>query len=123
MELLIRRFADARPRRVGVADERLESFCGERSRRIERDLVEGAIDVGQLRLQAGQRFAEETKRLEETDHIRSDPGGRTEIDDLHRDAPADAIEPADPLFDDRGFPWQVEQHQAMAELEVAAFAA
>ena len=122
MELLVRRFADARARRVGLADQRVEAFAGERRRRIERDLLERALDVGQLRLQAGQRLAEETERLEEPHDVRADPARRTEVDDLHRDAPADAIEPADPLFDDRRFPRQVEQHQAAAELEVATLA-
>ena len=100
----------------------VEAFCGERRRRIERDLFERALHVGQLRLQPGQRLAEETERLEEPHDIRADPGGRTEVDDLHRDAPADPIEPADPLFHDRWFPGQVEQHEAAAELEVATLA-
>ena len=104
MKLLVRRFADARACRVGFADQFVESLCGERRRRIERDIFEGTFDVGELRLQAGERFAEETQCLEEPHHIRADPGGRTEVDHLHRDAPADSIEPADPLFNDRRFP-------------------
>ena len=122
MELLVRRFADARARRVGLADQRLEAFSGERRQRIERDLLERALHVGQLRLQAGQRLAEQTQRLEEPHDIRADPAGRTEVHDLHRYAPADPIEPADPLFHDRWFPGQVEQHEAAAELEVAPLA-
>ena len=96
--------------------------AGERRQWIERDLLEGALDVGQLRLQAGQRLAEETERLEEPHDIRADPAGRTEVHDVHRDAPADPIEPADPLFHDRRFPGQVEQHETAAELEVATLA-
>ena len=68
------------PRRVGFADEFFESFCGERSRRIERDLFEGTFDVDQLRLQAGQRLTKQPQRLEQPHDIRSDAGGRTEID-------------------------------------------
>ncbi len=75
MKLLVRRFADARARRVGFADQCFESFCGERCRRIEGDLFEGAFHVGQLRLQPGQRLAEETQRLEEPHDIRPIPAG------------------------------------------------
>ena len=89
---------------------------------IERDLLEGALDVRQLRLQSGQRLAEETERLEEPHDIRADPAGRTKVHHVHRDAPADPIEPADPLFHDRWFPGQVEQHETAAELEVATLA-
>ena len=77
----------------------------------------------QLRLESGQRLAEEAERLEEAHHIRADPAGRTEVDDLDREAPADAVEPADALLDERWIPGQVEQHEAAAELEVAALAA
>src|SRR5688572_25009732 len=122
MKLLVRRLANARPRRVGFADQFVESLCGEHSGRIERDLFERAFDMGQLWLQPGQGFAEETKGFEEPYHVRADPGGRTEVHDVHRDAPADAIESADALLHDRGFPGQVEQHQAVAELEVATLA-
>ena len=101
----------------------VEALAGERRERIERDLLERALDVRQLRLEAGQRLAEEPERLEEPHDVRADPAGRTEVHDLHRDAPADAIEPADPLLHDRRVPGQVEQHEAAAELEVAALAA
>jgi hypothetical protein len=109
-------------RRVGLADQGLEAFAGERRRRIERDVFESALDVGQLRFEAGQRLAEETERLEEPHHVRADPARRTKVHDVHRDAPADPIEPADPLFHDRWFPGKVEQHEAAAELEVATLA-
>ena len=122
MQLLVGRFADARARRVGLGDQRVEAFSGERCHGIERDVLERALDVGELRLQAGQRLAEETERFEEPHDIRADPAGRTKVHDVHRDAPADPIEPADPLLDDRRFPGQVEQHETAAELEVAALA-
>ena len=89
---------------------------------IERDQLERTLDVGQLRLQPGERFAEETQRLEQPHDVRADPARRTEVDDLHRYAPADPIEPADALFHQRRFPGKVIQHQAAAELEVAALA-
>ena len=98
MELLVRRFADARARRVRFADERSNRSPDSDAERIERDLLERAFDVGELRLQAGQRLAEEAQRLEEPHHVRADPARRPEVHDLHRDAPADPIEPADPLF-------------------------
>lgn len=41
--------------------------------------------------------------------------------DLHRDASADPIEPADALLHRHRVPGQIEEHQAGAELEVAAF--
>ena len=49
--------------------------------------------------------------------------GRAEVDDLRGDRPADAVEPADPLLDDRRVPRQVEQDQPAAELEVPPLAA
>ena len=78
--------------------------------------------MGQLRLQAGQRLAEDTECLEEPHDVHADPARRTEVDDLHRDAPANPIEPANPLFHNRWFPGQVEQHETAAELEVATLA-
>ena len=51
------------------------------------------------------------------------PDARAEVDDLDRDAAADAIQAADALLDRRGLPGQVVEHQAVAELEVAALAA
>ena len=45
-----------------------------------------------------------------------------EVHDLYRDAPADPVEPSDPLFNDRRFPGQVEEDETTAELEVAALA-
>ncbi len=54
---------------------------------------------------------------------RPTPAGRPEVHDLDRDAPPDAVQPADPLFHRRRVPRQVEEHQAAAELEVAALAA
>src|SRR5688572_2694293 len=122
MKHLIRGFADTCARRVGFADQFIEPVSRQRGCRIECDLLERALDMGQLGLQPGQGFAEETKGLEEPYHVRADAGRRTEVHDVHRDAPADAIEPADPLLHDRGFPGQVEQHQAVAELEVATLA-
>src|SRR5436190_20907350 len=101
MKLLVGRFADACACRVGLADQGLEAFAGERRPWIERDALERALDVGQLRLQSGQRLAEETERLEEAHDVRTDPAGRTKVHHVYRDAPADPIEPADPLFHDR----------------------
>ena len=80
------------------------------------------LHVGQLRLQPGERLAEKPQLLEEPHDVRADPAWRTEVDDLHRHAPADPIEPADPLLHERRFPGKVEQHEAAAELEVAALA-
>src|SRR5262245_587396 len=123
MELLIRGFADAGARRVGVADQFVESCCTQRCGRIECDLVDGAFDVDQLRLESSEWFAEEAQSLEQPNDVRTDSRGRTEVHDVHGDATADAIEPADALLHDRRLPWQVEQHQATAEFEVATFAA
>ena len=107
---------------VGFADERVEACLRTAPPRIERNLFERALNVGQLRLEPGQRLPEDTERFEEPHDIRADPVWRTEVDDLYRDAPADPIEPADPLFHDRGFPGQVEQDETPAELEVATLA-
>ena len=100
----------------------VEAIAGERRQRIDRDLLDGTLYVGQLRLQPGERFAEEAELLEQPHDVRADPVRRPEVDDLHRNAPADPIEPADSLFDERWFPGEVEQHQAAAEFEVAALA-
>ncbi len=100
----------------------VEALAGERRERIDRDLLDGALHVRQLRLQPGERFAEEAQFLEEPHDVRADSARRPEVHDLHRYAPADPIEPADPLLHERWLPGQVEQHQAAAELEVAALA-
>ena len=80
------------------------------------------LDARELRLEADDRLAEEANGLVEAHHVGPDPRGRTEVHDLHRDAPADPIEPADALLHRHRVPGQVEEHQAGAELEVAAFA-
>ena len=51
MELLIRRFADPRARGVGFGDEPRRTVRRDSRRRIERDRLERALDVRQLRLQ------------------------------------------------------------------------
>ena len=79
--------------------------------------------MGQLRVEPGERFTEHSQLFEQADDVAADAGWRTEVDDFHRDAPANAIEAADALFHHRRLPRQVEQHQAPAELEVAALAA
>ena len=71
----------------------------------------------------GDRLAEQAEPLEQPDDVGADAGRRTEIHDVDRHAAADAIEPADALLDRRGLPRQVVEHEPMAELEVAPFAA
>src|SRR4029077_4494905 len=73
-------------------------------------------------LQAGEWLAEQPQPLEEPHDVRTDPARRPEVHDLHRYAPADPIEPADPLLPERWFPGEVKQPQPAAELEVAALA-
>jgi hypothetical protein len=123
MQLLIRGFADARACRARVGNQFVQSLRGERCTRIECEFVEGAFDVSELRLESGEWFAEETDGLEQPYDIRADPGRRTKVHDLHRNAPSDAIESADPLLDDRRLPRHVEEHQSLAELKVASLTA
>ena len=89
---------------MGLADQRLEALSGKRRQRIERDHLKRTLHVGELPLQPGERFAEETQGLEEPHDVRADPVRRTEVHDRHRYAPADSIEPADALFHKRRFP-------------------
>ena len=100
-----------------------QASSGQRRGRIAGHRVERALDLRQLRLHARERLAEEPERLEQAHGVRADAARRTEVDDLDRQAAADAIEPPDALFDDRRFPRQVEQDEPTAELEVAPFAA
>ena len=122
VQLLVRRFANARARRVSLGDESVEAFTRERRVRIERDVFERAFDMRELRFEPGERLLEEAQCLEEPDDITANPSRRAKVDDVHRNAAADAIEPADALLDDRRFPRQVEQHEAPAELEIATLA-
>ncbi len=99
MQLLIRGLADARARRMRVGDQLVQSLRGERCRRIECKLVDGAFDVNELRLESGEWFAKEAQSFEQPYDIRADPGWRTEVHDIHGNAAADPIEPPDPLLD------------------------
>ncbi len=62
-------------------------------------------------------------RLEEAHDVGAHARRRTEVADLDRHAPADAVEAADALLHRHRVPRQVEENEARAELEVAAFAA
>ena len=123
MELLVRRFADPRARRLGGTDDRLEALLRQRGQRIEGDLFEGAFHVGQLRLEAGRRFAKQIEFLEEPDDVPADAARRAEVHDFNGHPAADPIETPDSLFHGRWFPRQVEQDEAATELEVAPLAA
>ena len=123
MQLLIRRFANPRARRVRFADERGEPLSDSDASGSSA-ICSSAPSMGaSCGFEPGQRLAEQPQRFEQPHDIAADARGRTEVDDLNRDAAADAIEPSDALFHDRRLPRQVEQHQPAAELEVAAFAA
>ena len=86
-------------------------------------LGDGVFDVNKLRLEAGEWFAKETQSLEQPHDISADSGWRTEVHDVHRNTPADPVQPSDPLFNDRRFPRQVEEHQSVTELKVASLTA
>ena len=77
----------------------------------------------ELRLESGHRLAEQPEPLEQPHDVGADARRRTEVDDLDGDAAADAIEPPDALLHRRGLPRQVVEHEPVAELEVAPFAA
>ena len=123
MQLLIRRLVDARARRLRGGDQPLDLRVGQPLVRIERDRLQRALDVRELRLDSGHRLAEQPESFEQPHHVGTDARRRTKVDDLDRDSPADAIQPADALLDRRGPPRQVVEHQPMAELEVAPLAA
>ena len=123
VQLLVGSLAYARARGARFGNESLEALVGQRRVGVERNLLQRALDMRKLRLQPRERFAEHAERFEDSHHISADAAGRTEVNDLHRHIPADAIEPPDPLFDDRRFPWQIEQNQAAAEFEVPPLAA
>jgi hypothetical protein len=106
----VRRSALRRTNRSGRADPN-GSFSEER-----------ALDRCELWFETGKRLAEKTTPFEQPHRIRRD-AARPEIDNLHRNVSADPIQSADSLLDDRRFPWQVEQHQPLAEFEVTPFAA
>ena len=115
--------ADAGLRGAGPGDDRVEARRRERARRGERRQLERRLDPRELGLEAGERLAEEAERLEEPRRVAPDALGRPEVDDLDREAPADPVEAADALLDHERAPRQVEEHEAPAELEVAALAA
>ena len=123
MELLIGRFADARARRAGFArpvpSKRSPESDASGSSAISSSAPSTCASCGSSPA-SGSRKRPSASKSRTTS--RADSARRPEVDDLHRYAPADPIEPADPLFDERRLPGQVEQHQAAAELEVAALA-
>ena len=123
MQLLIRRLVDPRARRLRVGNESLDLRVGQRRVRMERDLLQRALDMGELRLDAGHRLAEQPQSLEQPHDVGADARRRTEIDDLDGYATADAIQSPDALLHRRGFPRQVVEHEPMAELEVPPLAA
>jgi hypothetical protein len=100
-----------------------DTLLGERRPWIQRGLLEHALDVRKLRLESRNRLPERSQAFEQPHDIRADAGRRAEVDDLHGDPAADAVEPADPLLHNRWIPRQVVQHETMAELEVAPLAA
>ncbi len=114
------RLANPRLRGVRAGDDRVEARAGEGARGGERRHLERRLHAGELGLEARQRLAEETERLEEPRHVAADALGRDEVDDLDREAAADAVEPPDALLGDERAPGQVEQDDAAAELEVPA---
>ena len=91
--------------------------------RLERDRLESTLDGRELQLHACHRLAEEPKAFEQPDDVGTDACRRPEVDDLDRDAAADAIQSPDALLHRRGFPRQVVEHEPMTELKVAPFAA
>ena len=93
MQLLIRGLVDPRARRLRGGDQPVDLRIGQHRVRIERDLLQRALDVGELRLDSGHRLAEQPEPLEQPHDVGADAGCRTEIDDLDRHAAADAIEP------------------------------
>ena len=90
---------------------------------MERNLLQRALDMGELRLDSCHRLAEEPEPLEQPHDVGTDARRRTEIDDFDRHAAADAIQSPDALLHCRGFPRQVVEHKPMTELKVAPFAA
>ena len=122
VQLLVRGLVNPRPRRLCGGEELLELRIRQ-AVGLERDLLKRALDVGELRLDSGHRLAEEPESLEQPDDVGTDARRRTEIDNFDRYAAADAIQSPDTLLHRRGFPRQVVEYEAMAELEVAPFAA
>ena len=121
MQLLIRGFVDSRTRRLRGRDDLLELRRGQ-AIGIEGDPFQRIFDLRELGLDSRRWLAEDPEPLEETHHVGADSRWRTEIDDFDRYAAADAIQPPDPLLHRRWFPREIVEHQAMAELEVAALA-
>ena len=121
--MLIRGLVDPGARRLRGGNQLLDLRIGQCPVRIERERLQRALDVGELRLDRRHRLAEQPEPLEQPHDVGPDARCRTKIDDGDRDATPDAIEPPDALLDRRGFPRQVIEHQPMAELEVASFAA
>jgi hypothetical protein len=114
---------DPRARCLRTSDQPLEVRVGERRARSDRGLFQRAFDVRQLRFDPRHRLAEEPEPLEHAHDIGADALPGTEVDDVHGEAAADAVEPSDALFHCRGLPGQVVEHQTPAELEVASLAA
>ncbi len=124
MQLLIRGLVDPRPRRLRIGDELRRCCASDRRAPGSSAIASSArLDVRELRLDAGHRLAEEPEPFEQPDDVGADARRRAEVDDLDGDAAADAIEPPDALLDGRGLPRQVVEHEPVAELEVAPFAA
>jgi hypothetical protein len=123
VQLLVHGLGDPCPRRLCIGDEPPDHRIGQRRARVERDLFQRTLDVRALRLDAGNRLAEPPEPLEQPDNVGADPGRRTEIDDLDRDAAADPIEAPDALLHRRWAPRQVVEHEPLAELEVPPFPA
>ena len=114
---------DAVLRFARLGDHLVEALMGRRELVFQGQLLDHRFDVRQLALQPSERFAEKAQRLVQAGDRRAQPLGRHEVDDLHGDHAADAIEATDALLDEHRVPRQVEQDQPRAEFEVAPLAA
>jgi hypothetical protein len=81
------------------------------------------LDPPELVLEPAQRLAEDADRFEERRDRRAQSLGGADVDDLDRFVPADAVEAPDALLDRGRRPGEIEEHEAVAELEIASLAA
>ena len=123
VELVIRRGADAVARGAGLPRRRLEKRGRDRLQVRKRRLLDDALDAPQLVLEPAERLAKQADRLEQRGDRGAQPGRGADVHDLDGLVASDAVEAADALLDRGRVPRKVEEDEAVAELEVAPFAA
>ena len=122
VQLAIRGLPHPQARCIHFFHDRPHGRHGTQLGRSQRRRLEHPLDARKLGLEAREGLSKQAESLVQAGDGRAETRGWLEVHDRHVARSTDSIQSADPLLDDHWIPRKVEEHDPIAELEVAPLA-